>query len=470
MADISQYFRQNLDFWKSAIKPALVFECAWGEDYLSYPACLFALAGITSVVEQMERVEPRVLSRKYVLPLALLGRNEKVIKAAIRSSKRRNVDKTSKGPSPLSFAVALGRADWVEAIIDKGANVNFVPVDEFGMDEERFTALYLATQRADRQMMQILLAAGADPWARCMDMDEETFDKGHDTTAVHLTAREGGARASELLSILLRGAATDRPGKPLNTVDHRGRSTLSYAAQHGYKTLMQVLVDFGAEWDDPADNEGMTPLEYAFQSGVAYTDQLWPSDGPNPSASLPSGESLPLQRAVVTNDSLSVQTLLSSGVNVTATNVYSSTALHEAIRRNKLDVLRYLLDWKDGQGQTMLMHDLRRSTHMAWAPLAGKCEWAIRKILHNTDYDFNTQDNDGVNVLMMAVSQQRYKIVEMLTAHERVNLQLSNHSGQTPRMIAEVLGSSDCSKEIRRCLTKWASCPSCRMWKSQPRC
>lgn len=435
MVDTSHFFRQAIEFWSGA-KLDLEFKTAWDKECLSYPACLFALAGIGSVVELMECAEPGILSRKDVLTHALLGRNEKFIEAALRSSKPANDDEADYGSSPLYLAVALGRADWVNAIIDKGVNVNFVRAEGLSIDEERFTALYLATHRSNRQIMEILLTAGADPWARCIDLNEKHGNKGYYTTAVHLVAREGGAHASDLISLLLRGAAAYRPSEPLNTIDDSGRSTLSYAAQHSYKILIQVLVDFGAEWDSPADGEGMTPLEYAFQSGVAYTNRLWPSDGPDPASSSPSGEGLPLHKAVVANDSLSVQNLLSSGVDVTATNVCGSTALHEAIRCNNPEVLHSLLGWKDSRGQTMLMYDLRRSTHMAWAPSAGKCEWAIREILHNTDYDFDTQDDDGVNILMIVAGQDRSWIAEMLLGHHRASTDLSNLRVETALMIA----------------------------------
>lgn len=409
------------------------YQEAWDHGRLSYPACLFALAGVNSVVETMDHVEPGILSRDYGLSFALLGRNEKLIEAAIRSSQPANVYETICGPTPLFLAMALRRSDWILSIIDKGADVNHVYHNR--RDATKCTPLYLAAQYADHEIMEILLTAGANPWTLCGESHSPNYTS-YDTTTVHWLTRQGGDLATNFLPLLLSATADKRSGKPRNTVDDKGRSTLSYAAQHGYEMLVHTLIDYGAEWDNPADDQGMTPLEYAFQSGVAYTIQLWPSDGASPSTSSPSGETLSLHEAVVASDLLGVQTLLSSGVDATATNVCGNTALHEAIRRRNLEIVGCLLEWKDSQGQTMLMHDLRNcSIHSALS--ARKAEWAIREVLHITDYDFNIQDNDGVNVLMIAVSHKRSTIVGMLVRHQRVRLDLSNVRGETPLMIGE---------------------------------
>jgi ankyrin repeat protein len=86
----------------------------------------------------------------------------------------------------LSKAAASGRRDIVEFLIDKGADVNELFVDE---GDYQATPLILASAAGHLEVVQLLLLKGADPLIKDSD----------DKTAVDLA---GGAHGEEITKLL----------------------------------------------------------------------------------------------------------------------------------------------------------------------------------------------------------------------------------------------------------------------------
>ena len=86
-------------------------------------------------------------------------------------------------PGLIARAAEFGRADAVALLLERGADVNAMP--------GRATALHEAALRGDRPLVDLLLAAGADPSIRDPEFDADAAGwathAGHHDLATHLT-------------------------------------------------------------------------------------------------------------------------------------------------------------------------------------------------------------------------------------------------------------------------------------------
>ncbi|MCA8945826.1 MAG: ankyrin repeat domain-containing protein [Planctomycetes bacterium] len=160
----------------------------------------------------------------------------------------------STGRTPLEAAVVVGNADAVEVLIAAGANVA----------GEGSIAFSFAALKNDVRVLNVLLAAGADPNAHTASLQ----------TPLHLAAREG---ASDALAVLLKAGA-----KP-NAQDDTGDTPLHEAAESrrpsfGKEAVIEcvkLLLKHGAD-RTIKNKDGQTPLDVAYWLDV---EMLLKDDG-----------------------------------------------------------------------------------------------------------------------------------------------------------------------------------------------
>jgi ankyrin repeat protein len=187
-------------------------------------------------------------------------------------------------PSPLLHAVARHDRVAVNALLDRGANVN-------AAEGDGSTALHVAAQSDDLAMIELLLDAGAAPDA----------------------ATRFAVRPLELASNNGSRAAIERllaAGADPNAVSREGQTPLMTAARSGRIDAVEALLEHGAQVDAAESWRGQTALMWAAGEGHAAV----------------------------------VRRLIDAGANVVAKSKAGFTPLLFAVRNAQIDALRVLLD------------------------------------------------------------------------------------------------------------------------------
>lgn len=168
------------------------------------------------------------------------------------------------GNTSLIYAVRRGDAEMVEALLEKGADTEFIG-DGTGFVNQ--SALMEAAVARDKNMMQILFDHGADvnlqskggwtalKWmvTECPSEKDKKIFKGipkwlHDSSYL------------EIAQFLIEH------GADVNTGDSSGNTALILAVAWCTAEMVQFLIDSGAELNR-AGSEGMTPLIIATRNG-----------------------------------------------------------------------------------------------------------------------------------------------------------------------------------------------------------
>jgi ankyrin repeat protein len=138
---------------------------------------------------------------------------------------------------PLMAAASSGKVRLVNAMVDRGADVN-------GRWMRSMTPLHIAASNGAADVVRFLLSRGADAQAT---------DAGG-VTALHMGARHGEIVRMLLEAGLGRDARTENGATPLGFA-HRWWSMPKQAVSHGAQVLLQAGADPNA-----SDANGYTPL------------------------------------------------------------------------------------------------------------------------------------------------------------------------------------------------------------------
>jgi len=168
-------------------------------------ACLIAIAiGISGCNASIHDVVSR---REPVLVEAMLREDPSLVSA-----------RTSKGRTPMHYAVTYGAADTIELLAARGGDVN--AADNTGLTPVHVAAMYNRRKEAER-----LLAHGGR-----LDATDAFGD-----TPLHLAAIHGQASMAEYL--LEQGAA---PGAK----NHDGRTPLDLATKYRREEVIETLTQW----------------------------------------------------------------------------------------------------------------------------------------------------------------------------------------------------------------------------------
>jgi len=200
------------------------------------------------------RIDPEDKDIFGTTPITYLQRANLLDVAALFSGDEQ--DKKTGGMA-IDQAVLLKNHAAAKALLDGGADANFVS-DQYG-DK---TLLMLACERADEQMVDILLAAGADPNYRLGQSGR---------TAVHFLLAEGfsnihnvppGRMPPQMRNILrsLERKKLDASG----SIDDRGNTALHFIASGSYMAdveadLTEIFLEMEAD-PNRTNLDGETPL------------------------------------------------------------------------------------------------------------------------------------------------------------------------------------------------------------------
>ncbi len=198
-------------------------------------------------------------------------------------SEFRNADKWN-----LVTATEHGAAAVVERLIGEGANVNMAL---------QSTPLHVATDQGDMEIVDLLLANGADVDTPNHSGQVPLFlaiRKGHLEIAwrlIHAGAEPPATTDSGYTLLMVAVRAEDLQlvrwlldnGSPVNAVRPDGKrvTALMMAADEGDEAAVQLLLEYGA---DPSikNDKGKTALDHADSDAIEKMLKAGPSPGPNP--------------------------------------------------------------------------------------------------------------------------------------------------------------------------------------------
>ena len=159
--------------------------------------------------------------------------------------------------APVLDAAKRGDVESLKAELRSGADVNAAQGDGF-------TALHWAAKLGNREVAEILIAAGAD-------IEATTRLGSH--MPLHVAAAAGQAEVTEALL---------KAGAPVAVATNTGARSVHFAAAAGDPATLEVLVAHGADVDSVEPQWGQTPLMFAAATGRTAAVEALMEAGANP--------------------------------------------------------------------------------------------------------------------------------------------------------------------------------------------
>ena len=122
----------------------------------------------------------------------------------------------------------------------------------------------------------------------------------------------------------------------------RGRTPLHFAAIHGKKELVQLLIINGANVKI-ADDSGKTPLHKAASHGKKEMTEILAANGADVNRADVSGRT-PLHESALNGHCRVVKLLLANSAEVNKADNSGKTPLHEAVKKGRKEVAKILID------------------------------------------------------------------------------------------------------------------------------
>ncbi len=322
--------------------------------------------------------------------------------------------------TPLQAAACQGSLEVVRLLLETGATVDAHP-GKLPWSKE-LTALQTAVRRQHIDVVRILLVAGADPNA-----PPGTYG----FTALGCAVANGNL---ELTSILLEAGA-DVNGQP----SPNRMSALSYSLQKSHQNIARLLIDAGADVNATSEphHHYATALQIAAKNGLCESVDRLVYAGANVNAITEDGETAlciatrnnrsdvvyrllkanadvnighPLERAVQTNQTAIVKSLLGKGADVNSVRGLGfdisgySSPMESAVLHGSLDVMQLLLD--AGTDSEILGYSL---------PIAAENNYLEKlRFLLAARADPNVVNRGGKGALYKAASRGHPEVIRFL--------------------------------------------------------
>ncbi len=331
--------------------------------------------------------------------------------------------------TPLHYASLHGHLKVVEYLIKKGANIN-------AKDKGDATPLYYATLNNRLEVVKYLIKKGADLEAKdnsgktpldlaapsCY-MNIQEILKQVQLDKELLTAVESGD-LSEVENLVVNKNAD------VNTnVDKYDWTPLHFAASGSKFDIVKFLFDKNANIK-AKDMYGNTPLHVAAQySNNPGTVEFLLDKNAEGINDVTNDGWTPLHVAVKSNKSDTVKLLLDRGASIGIKDKHSRTPLHGASRNGHLDVVRYLIE----KGV-----DINAADEENWTPLhcaVSEDHLDIVKHLINNGANFNAKNSNGKAPLDIAIDQGYDNIKKYLekVSEEKGKRRRRHHHGDHDR-------------------------------------
>ncbi|KAK4213584.1 ankyrin repeat-containing domain protein [Rhypophila decipiens] len=318
----------------------------------------------------------------------------------------------------LFIAAANGDETTVRHLLESGANV-----DQTSTRNE--TSLHLASLAGHPSVVRLLLDYGASL--------ESTDSRG--LTSLHHAMVNKHETIANLLAVRL--------SNPNSAKRFREKDLLSLALENGFATVIEQLLDQGADIESKSTKDDWTPLMFAASSGYAHCVRLLVQRKANTAVRCRRTGKTPLHLAVE-NDKLDsieiISILLSAGANTDAKDreagyrIHSNkTALHYAAKQGSVKKVELLL--ATGAEIDATDHGGRRPMFFA---LESKDLATVRFLLENgANKPFGDKDKNNwqsnTTLLHCAAETSSVEIVRFLLEQTNfADISSTNYFGDTP--------------------------------------
>ena len=286
----------------------------------------------------------------------------------------------SNGNTPLHTAIiADASIEQIRYLVSLTGDVN-------ARNSDGNNALYLAVERNNKAIGELLLAKNADIFSTNNAND----------SPLHLALKKGGDTQDWLVT-----------SRTITATDGSGNTALHYAVEWGLQAAVVSLIEKGA----------------------------------NPQAENANGES-PLFSAVKTNDPAMIALVVKGGSSIKARDHFGSSPLHAAVRRDADASVRELIRL----GIDVNAQNVAGKSALSEAVLAGKLSTA--KVLIDSGADINASDNTGRTILMDAIKGQNTGVIAMLLSN-KANPQIQEINGRNAYHEAVLTGNPDVIAMLR---------------------
>ncbi len=317
--------------------------------------------------------------------------------------------------------------------------------------------LMAAVKAAEMDKAANLIRAGAD--TELIDSDDKTVleyveEKGYSELVEMITAARLNVQDSTGKTPLMRAIEDDRledalaiirVGVDVNLKDGNNETALRLAVLKQSLSLVEALLEKGADANVASQSYGWTPLHTSVAMGNIPITELLLASGADVNAK-DNGDTTPLYRAAngkQAGHERLAQMLLEAGANV------DDFILRQAIYNRKSDMVVTLLDYG-----AKLNSKVYGESPLGLAAAMGELE--TLDILIKSGARLNDRSDSGYTPLMNAVaSGQKDAVERMLEAGARLDVKTSSAAGdyyksKTALMLAEMFDK----KEIAEILTK----------------
>jgi ankyrin repeat protein len=301
------------------------------------------------------------------------------------------------GATPLHHAATRGHVDMCELLLNAGAN-------PFVADKNGMTPWHYAEKNAHHKVIELLrekTGVNVPPvqhrhadetslnfYSRSLDqfledggLDPDLFLEGDSPLQIAVNAQN----AAVVQLLLDAGADINQPD------DESGDTILHYASAEGYYDMVVLLLDNGADLSAVNDDECM-PLHLAADAGHVSVARLLLNAGADSSA-CDNLDKTPLHYAAAEGNGLVVEALLEAGASVQVHDSFGRSPLLEAADYGYPAVVKRLI----AEGANVSAADAFGRTPLHVAASAGHQE--VVQLLLDSGADVDAQDDDGFTAL-----------------------------------------------------------------------
>lgn len=221
--------------------------------------------------------------------------------------------------TPLQYACQTHKIDFINTLIELGANVNSKITNSNGC-----TALMYACKQQLNEVASILLNNFADP----------DIPDNEGNTPLHEACSKGDLEMMKLL--IKRGA-------DINKKNNKGETPLHIACKKKFVLVACFLIQNGANIES-VTNDNLRPIHYAcMQESVDITQYLI-RNGVNINSKTAENDT-PLKISIDKGNAILARELLKSGANINEFYNNRWQALHFAVKKNLLSIVNLLYEF-----------------------------------------------------------------------------------------------------------------------------
>jgi ankyrin repeat protein len=338
-----------------------------------------------------------------------------------------------RGVTPLHLAVFQGKGSLVEALLQAGANPNVLTNDG------KKNPLHLALEAGRVDIAKELLTHGAS-----VNTQDKKGNSPFHSAIVHTPEY-----AIELMKV---------PGIHVNLANKRGEKPLHLAAERGNDSLVEALLQFGANPNVFTRDDDKTPLHFALKKKQLNSARILLKHKAH--VNEPDCEGFaPLHYAIFYTPEYATELLKVPGIDLNLANKSGDTPLYLAGAKRNYPLVKALLQlgvnpngslnsnnktllhFAAAQGDSLLVEALLLAGANPNARVNGNNEtplhYAIKKkrfdsarVLLAHGADINAQDAQGLTPLRYVIIVAPEYAIELLEKTE-INVDLADNAGDT---------------------------------------